>query len=150
VLRQPPFSRIALRKNRFPSVITRFFGIYSWRADSGLPAGGNDLIRLGCRIQNCTVAIWVVSVSSKSVHHFPRPINNRVSCGAVVVGGAGRRLVGFSLGGRILYFCKIWIALEKAPSLGIATSSQIAKNSEFLMLRCSERYDVFMTSLPLR
>jgi hypothetical protein len=42
--------------------MTRLFGICSWRADSGLPAGGNDLIRIGCRdragqLENFTVAI---------------------------------------------------------------------------------------------
>ena len=60
--------------------MTRFFGICSWRADYGLPAGGNDLMRflacgLGWQLENCTVAILFGSSRfRRTAHHFPPPI----------------------------------------------------------------------------
>ena len=54
----------------------------------------------------------------------------------MVIGLREERMVGLVLGG--CGFCisaRIGLGLEKAPSLGIATSSQIAKQLEILMLR---------------
>jgi hypothetical protein len=57
---------IALRKPRFPSVKARFLGICSWRADSGLPAGGNDLMRFGFAGIGLVVGRFHSAASKKS------------------------------------------------------------------------------------